>query len=295
VPGLSGAPLLDTQGRACGIADGGLEEGAIGICWGIPAGQLQRLVASNVKQTPKASRLDQLFGADLQASVGQLIGNRIQGLTKLRTRSFSQLTETADDALGLAQLTQFFANFNPAEFSYDIYQNEATGASVALPAGASIHSEASFLVARPAQPGLLIQMRIAPIGNANEAQAAAVNFERDLSGMDLPGRVVQQDVAWSNLWPIQRGALVVRRKAAIVGTSVGGSPQPQAYFFEAVATNGRGFLGVAAVNEDVTPAMLALEQSCGIGGSDPRCARAFARRRVWAQMVLGVQFSSFPA
>ena len=296
VPGLSGAPLLDTKGGVCGIADGGLEEGAIGILLGHPcppAGPAARLERH---ANPKAGKLNQLFGADLQASVGQIVGTRARGLTKLRTRSFAQLSATVDDGLGLAQLTQLFAMFNPAEFSYDVYQNEATGASLALPAGISIKSEAPFLVARPAEAALSIQIQVAPIANAIEAQAASTRFEREVTGMDRPGTVVQQDMAWSNLRPVQRGPLVVWRRAATIGRSVaGGFPQPHAYLFEAIATNGRGFLGVAAVNEDAAPQTIALEQSCGMGAADARCPQLYARRRVWAQMVLGIQFSSFPA
>lgn len=294
VPGLSGAPLLDAQGRVCGIADGGLEEGAVGICWGIPGSQLAQLMASNVKRTPNATRLNELFGADLVASVGEAVGSRANGLRKLRTRSFAQLSESADDGLGLAQLTQFFSMFNPSQFNYDIYQNEATGASVALPAGATVNTEKDFIVARTDQPDLKIQMRVSPMADKNRIQAASVRFERDITGVDLLGTVVQQDPAWSNLQPVQRGPLLVWRRAAMVGQSSGGFPEPRSYLFEAIATNGRGFLGVAAINEDVARSTLELEQKCAPNGSDPSCSRVYARRRVWAQMVLGVQFSSFP-
>ncbi|MEO6973489.1 MAG: serine protease [Rhodoferax sp.] len=294
VPGLSGAPLLDTQGRVCGIGDGGLEEGAVGICWGIPAAQLENLLTSKVQRTPNANKLSQLFSADLQASVGQAVGSRTNGLTKLRTRSYSQLSASVDDGLGLAQLTQFFAMFNPAKFNYDIYQNDATGASVALPAGVSVTTDQTFLVARPDEPALSIKMRVSPVANEVQAQANAVRFERDLAGLDRPDTVIQNDSAWSNLRPVQRGSLLVWRRAALISLSAGGFPQPRAYLFEALATNGRGFLGVAAINEDMVQSTQALEQNCIMGGTDPRCPQVYARRRKWAQMVLGVQFSSFP-
>ena len=48
VPGLSGAPIVDDRGLVVGVVDGGLEDGAIGISWGIPASQLQKLAASTV-------------------------------------------------------------------------------------------------------------------------------------------------------------------------------------------------------------------------------------------------------
>ena len=111
VPGLSGAPIVDRSGRIVGIVDGGLESGAIGISWGIPARFLQTLAASTVTRLPGAAGIGELFSADLDASVGrtrELAGGRF---VKLRTRSFEELAETADDQLGLMQLAQMFTLF----------------------------------------------------------------------------------------------------------------------------------------------------------------------------------------
>ncbi|QPF74124.1 trypsin-like peptidase domain-containing protein [Roseateles sp. DAIF2] len=72
VPGMSGAPLLDGAGRVAGVADGGLEEGAVGICWGIPAAQLEALRQSPDRQLPRSGRVRELFSADLAADVRPL-------------------------------------------------------------------------------------------------------------------------------------------------------------------------------------------------------------------------------
>lgn len=295
VPGLSGAPLLDGHGRVCGIADGGLEEGAIGICWGIPSTQLDSLLSSNIRRTPGASKLKQLFAADLQADVGPVVGSADGTLTKLRTRSFSQLAATVDDSLGLAQLAQYFGVFRPSEFNYDVYQNDTTGASVALPAGASVRSEAGFLVARTPERGMKILMRIQRVASDMETQLASQRFVRDVTGADLPETILQPDQAWSNLLPVRRGALLVWRGGTLIAKSSStGFPQPKAYVFQALATNGRGFFGVAALKEDASLPTRQFEQACIMGGADPGCAKVFEQARTWAQMVLGVQFSSFP-
>lgn len=86
-----------------------------------------------------------------------------------------------------------------------------------------------------------------------------------------------------------------RRTVAHLIAMWNSAAQPPSYLLEVVATNERGFLGVAAVNENVGPSTLTLEQSCEMGALDARSPQVFARRRVWAQMALGVQFSSFPA
>jgi len=68
----------------------------------------------------------------------------------------------------------------------------------------------------------------------------------------------------------------------------------QVFFFETLATNGETLLAVAAVNDDNGPEITQLEMACGQGYMDPRCPQVFQSRRNWAQMVLGVQFTSFP-
>ena len=70
--------------------------------------------------------------------------------------------------------------------------------------------------------------------------------------------------------------------------------QPEKYYFETLATNGKSQLGVAAVNNDSSYATNQMEVACMQGLADPRCAALVRSREAWARMVLGVQFSSFP-
>lgn len=294
VPGLSGAPLLDAQGQVVGVADGGLEEGAVGICWGIPAAQLDRLAASTVTGMPGAPRLPELFAADLQARVEPGPQALPGGLVRVRSRSLAELQATADDALGLAQLTQLFAQFQPDSLRFDIYQDPATGAALALPEGVRLRVAGDLLAAAMDEPRLEMKLQIRTVDGPLAAQAQSVRFEQQLTGVGQPGVLAQLDPAWSYLMPLQRGPLLVTRKASAVHRLAGGQWQPDSYVFETVATNGRGFLGVAAVNKDVAPATLMLETACAQGVVDDRCPGLAARRRRWAQMVLAVQFASFP-
>ena len=293
VPGLSGAPIIDSEGRVVGIVDGGLEDGAIGISWGIPASHLPRLAQSTVTQVPGVSRIAELFAADLQADVEPTKALGSFGLTKLRSRTYQQLAATADDKLGLAQLTVLFQMFDPNSFRYDVYQDLASGATVVVPEGAQISAQGSFIAVSTGDRRMSMKIQVKGLVNPNEAQLHALAFEQQLVG--LGGNVVAApDPAWSYLVPITRSGVTINRKGIYRGVYQGGLLQPDKYYFETLATNGRSLLGVAAVNDDSSVPTVNLEAACGQGLADPRCEELWRSRRVWAQMVLGVQFSSFP-
>lgn len=295
VPGMSGAPILDANGQVAGIADGGLEEGALGICWGIPSRHLARLAQSGDTRLPGGRHLDQLFAADLQADVKTL--PRLAGvtLTRLRSRTYAQLAASADDQLGLAQLSAVFQMFQPGRFRYDIYQDLDSGATLAVPEGARLVDQGDFIAVGMGDTRMSMRVRVQAASGMAQAQALSERFEQDLTGLGTPGIAVLADPAWSYLQPMQRGRVIVNRKAAFRSRLMGGQWMREAYFFGTEATNGRAFLGVAAVNADDGPGVNGLEWACGQGQRDPRCPQVIAERRLWAQMVLGAQFSTFPS
>jgi len=294
VPGLSGAPIVDGEGRVVGIVDGGLEEGAIGISWGIPASHLQRLAQSTVSTLPGTPRIAELFAADLQPAVEptRRLGGGV-GLTKLRSRTFAQLSATADDKLGLAQLTYAFQMFGPDSFRYDVYQDLASGATIVVPEGAILTSQGAFTVVNTGDPRMMMKIQVRPLANPMEAQQQALAFEQQLVEYN-PAMMVTPDPAWSYMRPMTRFGITISRKGIFRSVMLAGMLQPDRYYFETLATNGRTQLSVAAVNNDSTPATMNFEAACSQGLADPRCQIVYRSRRIWAQMVLGVQFSSFP-
>lgn len=293
VPGLSGGPIVDNKGQVVGIVDGGLESGAIGISWGIPASELQLLAQSTDRKVPNASGITQLFAADLDANVGQtqLVGDI--RLTKLRSRSFQQLAETADDKLGLNQLATLFNGFNPYAFNYDIYQDMGSGAMIVVPMGAEISEEDELTIIEFGDERMEMVFDIWRVQNLNEAQYYSIEFENTLMELDHYSQVFP-DPYWSYLTPISQFGVTVNRKAIYRNVFNGMMWQTDKYYFETLATNGSTLLAVAAVNHDNSPEMVQLEMWCSQGGFHNECEQVAASRKLWAQMVLGVQFASFP-
>ena len=299
VPGLSGAPVVDAKGRVAGIADGGLESGAIGISWGIPASQLARLSASDEHRLPNAQGRTELFAADLQADVGKTQQLGRFRLTRLRSRSFQQLAATADDQLSLAQLATFFSIFSPDQFRYDIYQEMNSGATIAIPEGASLSQDDDFFVVDAGDSRMQIKFRLLSVDGFPDAQNKATRFEMQI-GEYMQGSQLVGDPAWSYLQPLQLWGTVITRKAFFRNIFNGVVWQPDKYYFETLATDGQTLLAVAAINHDNSRSTNQAEAWCmqalasGLPSPAAACPRLIRSRSLWAQMVLGVQFTSLP-
>ena len=163
VPGHSGAPIIDHDGKAVAIGDGGLERGAASISWAIPARKLTMLLSSNdtlAFDNNTLSAIEILFAADLNPNIvaspsgAQPVLAGPVKLRKTRTRTLGEmrrsLTSASDDPLGLLQLIQFLISsgvpYNPDELTFDIYQDDASGMNLVLPTGIALRLDGDTLV-----------------------------------------------------------------------------------------------------------------------------------------------------
>jgi hypothetical protein len=242
---------------------------------------------------PGAAEIAELFAADLQAEVGrtQVVGNF--RITKLRSRTFQQLAATADDQLGLSQLALSFSMFDPYSFRYDIYQDIESGAIVVVPEGAQLSGQGNFTVASTGDPRMEMKFQITQIQNQLNVQNQSVLFEQQLTQLNKHSQVFT-DPAWSYLLPMVRFGVMINRKGIYRNVFNGLAWQTDKYYFETLAFNGNTLLAVAAVNNDNTPQTIQMEMLCSQGLNYPQCTLLIRSRQVWAQMVLGVQFASFP-
>ncbi len=292
VPGLSGAPIIDSNGHVVGVVNGGLENGAVGICWGIPASQLVRLSQSNDTQLPGKQAINELFSADLNVDVATVNFAGTQ-LIRLRSRTFAQLAATADDQLGLTQLANVFAMHNPYSFVFDIYQDPASGAVIVLPNGMQLEQINGYTAATFNDGRNMMVYRVFNSDNHAWLQQMAVQFENELIEAQ-PGIQAQIDPQWSYLQPLQLGNVLINRKAFMRYVSNGYNWWNDRYYFETLALSPDTLLAVAAIDMAKTPQVMEQEQYCFNGFAGPQCPQLVAQNRHWAHMVLAVQFATIP-
>lgn len=292
LPGLSGSPIINAKGVVVAIGNGGLEEGALNISWGIPAVHLKKLSQSSERHLPGSVGTTELFAAELEAEMGQELQVGDIRLIKVRTRNLAQLMDSADDQLGLNQLAQVFAMFNPLSFQYDIYQDVNTGATLVVPA----NSELSPKTGVPWQVALPYRHTGSPIwmyvmleeaDSMQQAQNLSIQFETWIS-QQYADTHWTPDPQWSYLTAIQRfDGLLVNRKAWH-GINLFGNSK---YAFETLAVRNLTFLGAAGVREDV-PAYV-MQQCVMSNWQAMQCGEIRQLIMAWAHLVLGLQLSGF--
>jgi S1-C subfamily serine protease len=293
LPGHSGAPVFNVQRRVVAIADGGLENGAAAVSWGIPAKFLNQLSASNENPaTPQAGgRRTALFAAETESmNRGETTCSGMT-ITKVRTTSFAQASMSADDPRGLMQLIQFF-QVDPTSFRFDVYQHLPSGATMVLPADARVQPAPNGDCNASLQSGkVTVRMELGILGSPTEANDKSLAFERSLAGANNSGWV--PDAQWTYLMPVPRfDGMVVRRRAYQHVQTVPVMFQDR-FVFEALAVRHNVFIGSAAMYSwslDFAQRF----NTCRMAPNSMGCQEAFTFISDWVRSVLAIQLTTFP-
>jgi hypothetical protein len=161
LPGYSGAPVFDPQGRLIGIGDGGLERGASNVSWIIPAKYLTELEASTQTTLPaNFEKLAQLFSAritidapvdDIQSFEAQVRRSDYSKTFKAsgfefyltKNRSLIEMVETSEDPDNLlmfaGELESFNISIDYEKMRFDIYEDINNGVILAVPEGKDLY------------------------------------------------------------------------------------------------------------------------------------------------------------
>ena len=295
LPGLSGAPILNSTGDVVAVGDGGLENGTVGISWGIPARMLPKLASSSDQASGSGTHPHNtaLFAAETEAVAMGTVSCSGFVLTKVRTVSFNQLSATTDDPLGLQQLVSYFG-VNPAAFSFDVYQQLESGATVTVPAGAILQPGGDGCDASIHGGDFVVHVSLASVNSLQEADMKATQLEQAAAGGPQGWMV---DPQFTYLTPVQRfDGLVVRRRAymhmnpALMYT---GSPQDK-YFFETMAARRSMLIDASAINNIANAQNRQRAMMCRMNSMLPNCGAENQRTDDWVRSVIAVHLSTFP-
>lgn len=315
LPGHSGAPIVDATARVVAIADGGLEQGAAEVNWGIPAGRLTELSGSTDRSITNGAAVATLFAAEIvtanesnafDATVAPrgdpaLTVTRTSfrcgsgTLVKMRTRSFSEIAPSADDPVGLAQLVNSSVGFVQPQDRFDVYQELKTGATLVVPEGATISESNGLCVSQRNFPSVRQVVKISTADNLLAAQAVSLTYEQELGQLVGP-QGWQPDPAWSYLTPLMRfDGLTARRKGNMQIAMTPFGPMTSGYAFETLLAKGGLFMGVTGVRTGVTPAIYLQQQQCvGTLFLGAGCAAVRNELREIALTSVATHLSTFP-
>lgn len=294
VRGHSGGPVVDWQGRVVGVGDGGLEDGSASISWAIPAAQLERLLASNDARLPNDPVVPGLFTADQvdpsqrQATVET---NEVQ-MVQNRTRTFASLAATADDKPALLGLAAGFQYFIPQSFRYDIYTDLPSGATLAVPAGLPLSANGRNLSVETGEERIQMLVEILRIRSDDDLLARVEAFAQKIAGRE--GIVMVPDPNWQRSGTIGEDIFLTRGAlSGMVQGPAGFARMKCVYIVAAGHPKADTLLMAAAVDNECTDENVMMENSCEAGIVHPACADILRPRRLFVQLLLGVQFTTF--
>jgi S1-C subfamily serine protease len=260
LPGHSGAPVIDYQGRVIAIGSGGMERGTVGVGWAVRASYVAQLLTA-AAATPALVTNLRSAGFAYAPAAGSTAAQATRcgelNFVKTRQRRLEELVATADDPVGFYQLAQTTGQ-PPQTFAnipYDVWTETSSGVGVAIPQGVALQPAGQDC--RAVLEPNVIEMRIGsnalpppapgdPLSLArwgNVMQPASVAFEQRVAQEFLPW--LQIDPRYSYMMPQTRPTLMVNRK--FFGGQAPGHPLPHAIFESLLATP-RAFVGVAVIN-----------------------------------------------
>ncbi|MBV9671354.1 MAG: trypsin-like peptidase domain-containing protein [Verrucomicrobia bacterium] len=292
VPGHSGAPIVDSDGKVVAIGDGGLEQGAASISWAIPARELAKLLRSQdalVVDIGTLSDLGVLFAAELNSNIATTVSNGnpvISGpvtLRKTRIRTLGEMrrTSASDDPLGLFQLIQPLlaagVSYNPDELRFDIYQDANSGMNLVLPSNVGLRLEGDTLVARSQEGNIEWLVWADQVNSPQEAQMTSVEFEQQIIARHR-SIFWQMDPGWSypTLRPAADGMYIMRKLFRGFPLNAQTNFEQNLICFETFAEKGGYLLSAAVIR---------------LGDTQP--GERPENDPLWASAILGVHLSSF--
>ncbi len=291
--GHSGGPIFDDAGDVVAIADGGLKHGTTEDSWAIPSQDLVTLPASpDSLSNMVQQRSSLLFAATPITNSGPSLACGGGVFKHLKTIKYADVVATADDPHGLQQLASV-SSISPSSFSFEVYQDPSTGASIVLPGGEVLSSQDGTCYANSAGGGVAIHAKIANTAGDPTGQSAGLAFETQVQGLTQGGWVYAQAFSYPQALPVLGGGVAWRKDWVHYVLLPGVGQTFDGQQFETLAMRGNILLGTAAINSKWTPLVVQTQQACLLNSSvSPHCTEALQDYKDWIESVLAVHLSN---
>ena len=278
VPGLSGAPILDSTGKVVGVGDGGLERGAASISWAVPVARVAELIRS--REAPPAASppaVKALFSAESTKMISEQVIPGEFHLARVRTRTLPQLSEGCDDPYVLnyllGSIRTGLPNLNPESLSFDVYQDAASGALVVVPSGLTVEKGRDSLRVIAASGSIEMRVKLEKAADASGVGALSERLERTAIA-DPKSPEWFADTGWTMPEPSVRDDGVVFRRKGFMRLHFGDQTE---YLWETLAARGNVIIGAFAHRT----------ASASVVNSNPQLLKE------WARIIVAVHLTTF--
>ena len=302
VPGLSGAPIINSRGQVVAVADGGLESGAASIGWAIPISNVNALMVSSESVTSQVVAARSLFSAELDsrqhtAASDAALTCGTMSFQKLRSRTYGELASSSDDPAGLERFKRIadLAEIDVRQLRFDVYSHLPSGATLVLPADLQLRQSGPNCVGSAYNGALNVTVR----GNwPTNMLNAAQRFLDDVMGSTQlawsPDPMFSYDkplVRFDGLNVDRNSYNGYRRDDPMLAL---GMPSQTGHAFNTLLARQDAFLGIVVLNRDPRTWTSATVAQCMVSPNLPGCPQVRQEIRLWVAMMISSFMSTFP-
>ena len=289
LPGLSGAPVINSGGEVVGIGSGGLKDGAAGVSWAIAASYLTQLANGPAFQQPRSASANAgVFFSTEEGFSGTEVTCGELNFVRLRHSTVGELAPSSDNPAGLIQLasTAGLSAEKLASIRLDSYVNPGSGGSFALPEGAEPSNDSGMCKVTLSGGKYVMWIASAHADSTFKVQKVTSGWE-NVWGRKFP--VTWQENPYFSYWgPYSRpsdGLMITRKTFAGYERFIPNEA------FETLMARGNTVIGVITMNREFNPA---LYQRCLAMPTSPGCKQVNADYLQWAASILGTFLATFP-
>jgi hypothetical protein len=290
LPGLSGAPVINSSGEVVGIGSGGLKDGAAGVSWAIAASYLSLLGSAPAYQQPVAAPPTAgVFFSTTEGFSGTGVNCGELDFVRLRRSTVGELAPSSDNPTALIQIAAT-AGLSAAELSsipLDNYVNPGSGGSFALPSGAELSNDSGMCKVTLSGGKYMVWIASAHADSPVQMQQITTGWEGVWSHK-LP--ITWMENPYFSYWqPSSRPSdgLVINRKTWAGYHAL----TMNAEAFETLMARGNTVIGVIVMNREFNPPQY---QQCLAIPTLPGCDQVNADYLQWTASFLGTFLSTFP-